>query len=122
MVSLSLVYSTLPSTEVIIQRTIDGIQRMISVNNNNQGSEEDGAKTGNQPEIEISLAMKRHWESEIKILRDAPRDPDKLRELLQIKQRLYEKATRGEEIQTLVTEIEMMQFVLFLVCRKNERR
>ena len=90
LVSLSLVYSTLPSTEVIIQRTIDGIQRMISVNNNNQGSEEDGAKTGNQPEIKISLAMKRHWESEIKILRDAPRDPDKLRELLQIKQRLYE--------------------------------
>jgi hypothetical protein len=94
---------------------------MISVNNNNQGSEEDGAKTGNQPEIEISLAMKRHWESEIKILRDAPRDPDKLRELLQIKQRLYEKATLAEEMQPLVTEIEMLKFVLFLVCRNESK-
>ena len=33
-------------------------------------------------------------------------------ELLKIKQRQYEKATLAEEIQPLVTEIEMLQFVL----------
>jgi hypothetical protein len=68
-----LVYSTSShSTEVIIQRLIDGIQRMISVRNNNS-QEEEGAPTGKEPAIKISLAMKKHWESEIKILRDAPR-------------------------------------------------
>jgi hypothetical protein len=92
---------------------------MISVNNNNnsQGPEEDGATTGKEPAIKISLAMKRHWESEIKILRDAPREPDKLREILKVKQREYEKAMNREDIERLVPEIEMLKFVLFLVCR-----
>jgi hypothetical protein len=117
-----LIYSTSAhSTEVIIQRTIDGIQRIISVrNNNSQGEKEEGAPTGKEPTtIEISLAMRRHWESEIKILRDAPRDLDKLRELLKIRQRQYEKARLAEEIQPLVTEIEMLEFVLFLVCKEE---
>jgi hypothetical protein len=89
--------------EVIIQRTIDGIQRMISVrNNNSQGEKEEGAPTGKEPTtIEISLAMRRHWESEIKILRDAPREPEKLREILIIKQEEYEKAEDSEDIERL---------------------
>ena len=62
-----LVYLLPDSSEVIIQRMIDGIQRMISVNNNSQGEEEvNGAVTGKElTTIEISLAMKKHWESEI---------------------------------------------------------
>jgi hypothetical protein len=42
--------------------------------------------------IEISLAVNRHWELEIRTLQDAPREPKKLRELLKEKQEEYEKA------------------------------
>jgi hypothetical protein len=67
---------------------IDGIQRMISVSNNiSEGEEEEEAATGKEPTIEISLAAKRHWESEIKILPDAPRDAVKLRQILKVKQK-----------------------------------
>ena len=62
--------------------------------------------------IQINPAMKRHWESEIKILRDAPRDPEKLREILKVKQEKYEKAEDSEDIERLVSEIEMLKFVL----------
>ena len=112
----SLVYQPSSSTEAVIQRTIEGIQRMISINNSSQG-EEEGVRTGKELAIEISLAMKRHWESEIKILRDAPRQPEKLREILKVKQEEYEKATDSEDIERLVPEIEMIKFVLYLVCR-----
>ena len=61
--------------------------------------------------------MKRHWESEIQILRDAPRDAEKLRGILKVKQKEYERATDREDIERLVPEIEMLKFVLFLVCR-----
>jgi hypothetical protein len=106
--------------EVIIQRTINGIQRMISLHNN-QGEIEKGATKTEAP-IQISLAAKRHWESEIKILQKAPRDPENLRKILKEKQEEYEKATDSDDIERLVPEIEMLQFVLFLVCRnlKND--
>jgi hypothetical protein len=71
--------------------------------------------------IEINPAMKRHWESEIKILRDAPRDPEKLRGILKVKQQEYEKAQDREDIERLVPEIEMLKFVLFLVCRNIKK-
>ena len=44
--------------------------------------------------------------------------------ILVIKQKEYEKATNREDIERLIPEIEMLKFVLFLVCRnesKNER-
>jgi RNase P protein component len=65
--------------------------------------------------------MKRHWESEKKILRDAPRHIDKLRELLKVKQKEYEKAIDREDIERLVTEVEKLKFVLFLVCRNETK-
>jgi hypothetical protein len=40
---------------------------------------------------------------------------------LKAKQKEYEKATDSEDIERLVTEIEMLQFVLFLIVR-NERK
>lgn len=43
--------------------------------------------------------MKRHWESQIKILRDAPRDENKLREILKAMQEEYEKAADSEDIE-----------------------
>ena len=72
--------------------------------------------------IEISLASKRHWELQIRTLQEAPRDPEKLRKILKVKQKEYEKAEDSEDIERLVPEIEMLKFVLFLVCRnlKNE--
>jgi hypothetical protein len=101
--------------ELVIQRAIAGIQRMISSydgNNDNQ--------TTTKAVIQINPAMKKHWESEIKILRDAPRDEKKLGEILNAKQEECEKAEDSEDIERLVSEIEMLKFVLFLVCRDLE--
>jgi hypothetical protein len=110
-----LVYPPLDSTELVIQRVIEGIQRMIRVRDSPPGEEEGKAV------IQINPAMKRHWESEIKILRDAPRDEKKLSGIIKIKQEEYEQATDSEDIERLVPEIEMLKFVLFLISR-NERK
>ena len=64
--------------------------------------------------------MKRHLELEIKTLQNAPRDADKLRRLLKINQRQKEEAEHIEDTERLVTEIEMLKVVLFLVCRNRE--
>jgi hypothetical protein len=54
-----------------------------------------------------------------KTLQNAPRDPDKLRKLLEVKQRQKEVADHIEDTQRLVTEIEMLKVVLYLVSRKH---
>ena len=101
------------TTELVIQRTIEGIQKMIRPYESKEGD------TPQVAVIEINPAMKKHWESEIKILQDAPRDAEKLGEILIIRQKEYEKATDREDIERLVPEIEMLRFVLFLVYRSN---
>ena len=75
-----------------MQRTIEGIQRMISLPNNvgEEEKEKEGATT--EEVIEISLASKRHWELQIRTLQEAPRDPEKLRKILEEKKQEYEKA------------------------------
>jgi len=98
------------STEAVIQRTIQGIQKMIRVH---ESPAEEGKAV-----IQINPAIKRHFELEIKILQDAPRDEMKLRQILAVKQKEYEKAIDSEDIERLVTEIEMLKFVLFLIRRK----
>jgi hypothetical protein len=55
-------------------------------------------------------------------LQNAPRDADKLRRLLEIKQRQKKEAMHIEDTQRLVTEIEMLKVVLSSVCRENRRR
>ena len=56
--------------------------------------------------------MKKHLELEIKTLQNAPRDADKLRKLLELKQRQKEEeAMHIEDTQRLVTEIEMLMIV-----------
>jgi hypothetical protein len=92
---------------------IDASQRMIDVNSQVQG----GAKEG----WGINPIMKRHLELEIKTLQNAPRDADKLRRLLEVKQRQKEEADHIEDTQRLVTEIEMLKVVLFLVCRNRRK-
>jgi hypothetical protein len=113
------------TTEIIIRTHIEGIKKLLSPQYENTTAnttpEEEEAAAG-LAVIMNNPATERHFELQIKTLQDAPRDPYKLRELLKIKQRQYEKATLAEEIQQpLLTEIEMLQFVLFLVCR-NERK
>jgi hypothetical protein len=71
---------------------------MIRINNNSQEEESEI--------IRINPAMKRHFELEIRTLQNAPRDADKLRILLEVKQRQKEEADHIEkrDTQRLVTE------------------
>jgi hypothetical protein len=87
---------------------------MIRVNNSQE----------EEPEIPINRATKGDCELEIETLQNAPRDAEKLRRLLETKQRQKEEeeADHIEVTQRLVTEIEMLKVVLFLVCRDNRRK
>jgi methyl coenzyme M reductase beta subunit len=107
-----LVYSIHDSTEVAIQKMIDASQRMIDVQNQVQGEAKQGWG--------INTVMKKHLELEIRTLQNAPRDADKLRKLLEVKQRQKEEADHIEDTQRLVTEIEMLKVVLCLVSRKQQ--
>src|SRR5215212_12240484 len=111
MVSIGLVYSIHDSTEVAIQKMIDRSHRMIDVQSKVGGEAKEGWG--------INPVMKRHLELEIKTLQNAPRDPDKLRELLKLKEKQNEQAIHIEDTQRLVTEIEMLKVVLHLVSRKS---
>ena len=91
----------------------DTSQRMISVQSQVRG----GAKEG----WGINPIMKKHLELEIRTLQNAPRDADKLRRLLEIKQRQKDEAMHIEDTQRLVTEIEMLKVVLYLVTRKRQQ-
>jgi hypothetical protein len=106
-----LVYSIHDPTEVAIQKMIDASQRIIDVQSKVTGEPKDGWG--------INPVMKRHLELEIKTLQNAPRDADRLRRLLEIKQRQKEGADHIEDTQRLVTEIEMLKVVLYLVSRKS---
>jgi hypothetical protein len=108
---IGLVYSIRDSTEVAIQKMIDASQRMIDVQSQVQGEAKDGWG--------INSVMKKHLELEIKTLQNAPRDAAKLRQLLEIKQRQKEEAMYIEDTQRLVTEIEMLKVVLYLISRDN---
>src|SRR5918996_3843470 len=101
-----LVYSIHDPTEVAIQKMIEVSQRMIMINI--QGELGEG----------MGPPLKRHLELEIRTLQNAPRDADKLRRLLKVKERQKEEAMYIEETERLVTEeIEMLKFVLYLVAR-----
>src|SRR5215216_1809166 len=95
--------------EVAINKVIEASQRMLKVNSQ-------GELGGMSP------PLKRHLELEIKALENAPRDADKLRRLLQVKASQKEEAIHIEETQRLVTEIEMLNVVLYLVSRKHQQQ
>ena len=99
-------------TELAIKKMIEASQRMLRINSQGVEGREGGG---------ISPAMNRHLELEIETLQYAPRDADKLRQLLKLKQRQREEAIHIEHTERLVTEIEMLEVVLYLVMRsKNE--
>ena len=86
-----MVYSIHDSTEVAIQKMIDFSQRMLDVQSQVGGEAKHGWG--------INPVIKKHLELEIKTLQNAPRDADKLRELLRLKERQYEQATHIEDTQ-----------------------
>ena len=114
MVPIGLVYSIYDSTELVIQKMIEASQRMIDVNRQVEGK---GGGGGGG----LNPATKRHLELQIKTLQNAPRDPDKLERLFEKKRRQKEQAMHIEDTERLVTEIEMLKVVLFLVCRNRRR-
>jgi hypothetical protein len=109
-VPIGMVFSIHDSTEVAMQKMmVDASERMLRIN----GQGELGG---------INPPMKKHLELEIKTLQNAPRDADKLERLLKRKQREKDEAMHMEDTQRLVTEIEMLKVVSYLVCRRNRRQ
>src|SRR5919107_227222 len=103
MIHIGLVFSIYDSTEVAIEKMIEASQRMIN--------EQLNSPPVNEP-----------FKLQIKTLQNAPRDPDKLERLLKVKTRQKEEAMHIEDTQRLVTEIEMLKVVLYLVCRNRSGR
>ena len=103
--------------EKTIKKTIDGIQALLNPFNNMTPEEEE--KEEKMAVIKISEATQKHFNLQTKILQDAPRYPDKLREILKEKQKEYEKAEDSVDIERLVTEIEMLKYVQYLVNRNS---
>jgi hypothetical protein len=103
MVHIGLVFSIYDSTEVAIHKMIEASQKMINEQLN-------------------SPPVNEHFKLQIKTLQNAPRDPDKLERLLKVKTRQKEEAMHIEDTQRLVTEIEMLKVVLYLVCRNRSGR
>jgi hypothetical protein len=101
-----LVFSIHDSIETAIQEMIEASQRMLKVNSQEEG---------------MSPPQKRHLELEIKTLQNAPRDAEKLERLLKAKQRQKEEAMHIEDTQRLVTEIEMLKVVSYLVSTEERR-
>jgi hypothetical protein len=99
-----LVYSIHDPTEVAIKKkVIEASQKMINKQNNNP-------------------AVNRHFKLQIKTLQNAPRDADKLELLLKVKERQKEEAMHMEDIQRLVTEIEMLKVVYCIWCAEIEEK
>jgi hypothetical protein len=88
----SLVYPTISdsTTETIIRKHIAGIKKLLHPqygdNTTNTTPEEEAA--AGVAVIMNNPVTENHFELQIKTLKDAPRDPDKLRELLKVKQRV----------------------------------
>ena|ERR671918_899525 len=107
-VPIGLVYSIHDPTEVAISKMIDASQRMITMNSQ-------GELGGMSP------PLKRHLALQIKTPDTAPRDAEKLERLLKAKRRQKEEAMYIEDTQRLVTEIEMLKVLLYVVRRTSSR-
>ncbi len=105
------------STEVIIQRTVEGIKKLLNPQYDNTTPEEEAAAA-----IKVNPVIKKYAELKIKILQDSPRDAEKLSKILQAKQKEYRKAQDSDIIERLITEIDMLEYLLFLVCRTDETK
>ena len=70
----------------------------------------------------MSPPQKRHLELQIETLENAPRDAEKLEQLLKVKRRQKDESMHIEDTQRLVTEIGMLKVVLYLVRRERAVR
>jgi hypothetical protein len=91
---------------------IDASQRILKVN-----TQEGEAKEGEG----MNPVIEKYYELQIKTLQNAPRDVEKLERLLKIKRRQKDEAMHIEDTQRLVTEIEMLKVVLYLVNRNRRQ-
>ena len=95
---------------------IDGIRAFLNPQYDNTTPEEEAAAA-----IKISAATKKYAELKIKILQESPRDAHKLVAILQAKDKEYAKAQDSEEIENLITEIDVLEYLLFLVNRNEAK-
>ena len=100
--------------EYHVNKMIMGIRTFLNPQRGNTTPEEEAAAA-----IKISAATKKYAELKIKILQDSPRDAHKLIQILQAKDKQYQKAQDSEEIENLITEIDTLEYLLFLVNRRN---
>jgi hypothetical protein len=100
-----LVFSIDDSTEAVIQRKIEAMQRFI--------------REDPQQAIQISSAAKRHFQLQIETLQNAPRDVSKLQQIIKAKENENKEARHIYDTERLVTEIEMLKLVLCLVNRNS---
>jgi hypothetical protein len=101
----TLVFSIDDSTEAVLQRKIESLQRLIK---------EDPGQT-----LQISSIAKSHFQLQIETLQNAPRDVSKLQQIIKAKESDNKEATHIYETERLVTEIEMLKLVLCLVNRNS---
>ena len=97
-----------------VNKMIMGIRTFLNPQYGNTTPEEEAAAA-----IKISLATKKYAELKIKILQESPRDAHKLVKILQAKDKQYQKAQNSEEIEDLITEIDTLEYLLFLVNGRN---
>jgi hypothetical protein len=97
-----------------VNKMIKGIRTFLNPQYGNTTPEEEAAAL-----IKINPATRKYAELKVKILQDSPRDAAKLKEILQAKQREYKKAQDSDFIERLVTEIDMLEYLLFLVNKRN---
>ncbi|HET6779890.1 MAG TPA: hypothetical protein VFH09_01865 [Nitrososphaera sp.] len=111
--SPTLVYSIYDSTEVAVQEMIDPSHRKLRINSQGGEAREGGG---------MNPVVKKHYEQQIKTLQNAPRDVEKLEQLLKIKRRQKDEAMHIEDTQRLVTEISAQTCIVSseqkLLCSK----
>ena len=67
-----------------------------------------------------SSIVNEHFKLKIRILQNAPRDPDKLEQLLKEKERESEEVKHIQDIEKLVTEIGILKVIRYLVNRNRD--
>jgi len=108
MVPIGLVFSIYDSTEEAIKKMIEANERIMALG----GVQRDALNT----------ATKRLYELQVETLQNAPTDKGELERLLEVKQKQKEKATHIEDTERLVTEIEMLKIVLYLMNRNSNNK
>jgi hypothetical protein len=96
------------STEEAIKKMVEANERIMALG----GVQRDALNT----------ATKRLYELQVETLQNAPTDKVELERLLKVKQKQKEKATYIEDTERLMTEIEMLKIVLYLMNRNSNNK